>query len=51
MLFLPQDEGTFHLKNEAKQVLTELGSESAQSLYWRDMWAFVTIKGGNCSIA
>lgn len=46
LVFAIKDEGTFHLKNEAKQVLTELGSESAQSLYWRDMWAFVTIKGG-----
>ena len=43
---LLQDEGTFQLKGAARKYLTELGSTEAESLNWRDTWAFITIKGG-----
>ena len=30
----------------ARQVLAGMGSEMANTLKWRDMWAFITVKGG-----
>ena len=42
-----QDEGTFQMKTTARDVLKRLGSSKANDLNWRDMWAFVTIKGGH----
>lgn len=47
IIFAIQDEGTFHLKEKARQALTDMGSEYVRSLNWRDTWAFVTIKGGS----
>lgn len=41
-----QDEGSFHLKETAKNVLKSLGSQVAPFLSWRDMWTFVGKKGG-----
>lgn len=41
-----QDEGSFHLKDTAKNVLKSLGSQVAPFLSWRDMWTFVGKKGG-----
>uniref|UniRef100_A0A8D0KJW5 Alpha-1,3-mannosyl-glycoprotein 2-beta-N-acetylglucosaminyltransferase n=1 Tax=Salvator merianae TaxID=96440 RepID=A0A8D0KJW5_SALMN len=40
------DEGSFHLKDTAKNLLKSLGSQIAASLSWRDMWTFVGKKGG-----
>lgn len=40
-----KDEGTFHLKQAARDMLARLGSKRSQQIGWRDMWAFVTIKG------
>jgi len=40
-----KDEGTFHLKQAARDMLRRLGSKRSQHIGWRDMWAFVTIKG------
>lgn len=45
LVFAIKDEGTFQLQDAAKLLLTGLGSELVQSLHWRDMWAFVCIKG------
>jgi len=42
-----QDEGSFELRNEARQQLAQLGSDWAMELGWRDMWAFIAKKGGN----
>lgn len=44
-----QDEGSFHLKDTAKNVLKSLGSQVAPFLSWRDMWTFVGKKGGESS--
>ena len=40
-----KDEGTFHLKQAAREMLGRLGSKRSPNIGWRDMWAFVTIKG------
>ena len=40
-----QDEGTFQLKQPARDLLKRLGSKRAQVIGWRDMWAMVTQKG------
>jgi len=40
-----KDEGTFHLKQAARDMLRRLGSKRSQQIGWRDMWAFVAIKG------
>uniref|UniRef100_A0A3P9JZN3 Protein O-linked-mannose beta-1,2-N-acetylglucosaminyltransferase n=1 Tax=Oryzias latipes TaxID=8090 RepID=A0A3P9JZN3_ORYLA len=46
LIFTIKDEGTFHLKNAAKNLLKGLGSQASLSLNWRDMWTLVTKKGG-----
>nr|XP_006014034.2 PREDICTED: protein O-linked-mannose beta-1,2-N-acetylglucosaminyltransferase 1-like [Latimeria chalumnae] len=46
LIFTVKDEGSFHLKDAAKNVLKDLGSQIASSLSWRDMWTFVVKKGG-----
>lgn len=46
IIFAIKDEGSFQLKQTARNVLKQLGSEQAESLNWRDMWAFITIKKG-----
>ena len=43
---IPQDEGTFHLKDAAKNLLKTLGSQVSLNLSWRDMWTLVVKKGG-----
>ncbi|KAG9461019.1 hypothetical protein GDO78_018435 [Eleutherodactylus coqui] len=48
LIFTVKDEGSFHLKDTAKNLLKSLGSQVAAGLGWRDMWAFVVKKGGNC---
>uniref|UniRef100_A0AAZ3PI11 Alpha-1,3-mannosyl-glycoprotein 2-beta-N-acetylglucosaminyltransferase n=1 Tax=Oncorhynchus tshawytscha TaxID=74940 RepID=A0AAZ3PI11_ONCTS len=40
------DEGTFHLKESAKNLLKGLGSQAGLNLSWRDMWTLVVKKGG-----
>lgn len=45
-MFLLQDEGSFQMKQPARDLLQLLGSERAKSLNWRDMWAMVTVKHG-----
>ncbi|XP_051563226.1 protein O-linked-mannose beta-1,2-N-acetylglucosaminyltransferase 1-like [Myxocyprinus asiaticus] len=46
LIFTIKDEGTFHLKDAAKNLLKGLGSQVAVTLSWRDMWTLVVIKGG-----
>lgn len=45
-VFALQDEGTFHLKDAAKNLLKSLGSQVSLNLSWRDMWTLVVKKGG-----
>ncbi|RUS90151.1 hypothetical protein EGW08_002118, partial [Elysia chlorotica] len=47
LVFAVKDEGSFQLKKPARDFLTSLGSEEIANIWYRDMWAFVTIKGGN----
>uniref|UniRef100_A0A6I8NWN5 Protein O-linked-mannose beta-1,2-N-acetylglucosaminyltransferase 1 n=1 Tax=Ornithorhynchus anatinus TaxID=9258 RepID=A0A6I8NWN5_ORNAN len=47
LIFTIKDEGSFHLKEPAKALLSSLGSQLASALNWRDMWAFVGKKGGD----
>lgn len=46
VLLSSQDEGTFHLKDAAKNLLKGLGSRVSLTLSWRDMWTLVVKKGG-----
>ncbi|XP_023194747.1 protein O-linked-mannose beta-1,2-N-acetylglucosaminyltransferase 1 [Xiphophorus maculatus] len=46
LIFTVKDEGTFHLKDAAKNLLKSLGSQAALGLSWRDMWTLVVKKGG-----
>ncbi|KAM6921662.1 LOW QUALITY PROTEIN: protein O-linked-mannose beta-1,2-N-acetylglucosaminyltransferase 1 [Xenentodon cancila] len=46
LIFTIKDEGTFHLKDAAKNLLKSLGSQVSVSLSWRDMWTLVVKKGG-----
>ncbi|XP_068245116.1 protein O-linked-mannose beta-1,2-N-acetylglucosaminyltransferase 1-like [Palaemon carinicauda] len=41
-----KDEGTFQMKSGGRDALRRLGSNHAYKLGWRDMWAFVGVKGG-----
>lgn len=45
-----QDEGTFHLKDAAKNLLKSLGSQVSLNLSWRDMWTLVVKKGGRAAL-
>ncbi|XP_017291285.1 protein O-linked-mannose beta-1,2-N-acetylglucosaminyltransferase 1 isoform X2 [Kryptolebias marmoratus] len=46
LIFTIKDEGTFHLKDAARNLLKTLGSQASLSLSWRDMWTLVVKKGG-----
>jgi len=46
IIFAIKDEGTFQMKQAAREMLKRLGSKKAQIIGWRDMWAAVTQKGG-----
>ncbi|CAH1773117.1 unnamed protein product [Owenia fusiformis] len=46
IIFTVKDEGSFQMKTTARELLKSLGSDKAQVIGWRDMWAMVTIKGG-----
>ncbi|KAF3835559.1 hypothetical protein F7725_028117 [Dissostichus mawsoni] len=41
LIFTIKDEGTFHLKDAAKNLLKTLGSQVSLNLSWRDMWTLV----------
>uniref|UniRef100_A0AAZ3QN50 Protein O-linked-mannose beta-1,2-N-acetylglucosaminyltransferase n=1 Tax=Oncorhynchus tshawytscha TaxID=74940 RepID=A0AAZ3QN50_ONCTS len=45
LIFTIKDEGTFHLKESAKNLLKGLGSQAGLNLSWRDMWTLVVKKG------
>uniref|UniRef100_A0A1B6DHI8 Protein O-linked-mannose beta-1,2-N-acetylglucosaminyltransferase n=2 Tax=Clastoptera arizonana TaxID=38151 RepID=A0A1B6DHI8_9HEMI len=45
IIFAIKDEGTFQMKQPARDLLHRLGSHRAQMISWRDMWAMVTQKG------
>ena len=44
-----QDEGSFQMKRPARELLRDMGSDKAETLSWRDMWAMVTVKAGTCT--
>ncbi|XP_012936070.1 protein O-linked-mannose beta-1,2-N-acetylglucosaminyltransferase 1 [Aplysia californica] len=46
LVFAIKDEGTFQLKGPAREFLKSLGSVEVTGLGYRDMWAFVAVKGG-----
>ncbi|KAK2161829.1 hypothetical protein NP493_1555g00009 [Ridgeia piscesae] len=46
LIFTIKDEGSFQMKPPAREVLSQLGSDQAQTLGWRDTWVMITIKGG-----
>ncbi|KAK5615686.1 Protein O-linked-mannose beta-1,2-N-acetylglucosaminyltransferase 1 [Crenichthys baileyi] len=46
LIFTIKDEGTFHLKDAAKNLLKSFGSQASLNLSWRDMWTLVVKKGG-----
>ncbi|XP_046405731.1 protein O-linked-mannose beta-1,2-N-acetylglucosaminyltransferase 1-like isoform X2 [Ischnura elegans] len=46
IVFAIKDEGTFQMKQPARDLLKRLGSKRAQVIGWRDMWAMVIHKGG-----
>ena len=46
IIFTIKDEGTFQMKQAARDLLKRLGSKRVSHLGWRDMWAMVTVKGG-----
>nr|CAD7461647.1 unnamed protein product [Timema tahoe] len=45
IIFAIKDEGTFQMKQPARELLKRLGSKRADVIGWRDMWAMVTQKG------
>ncbi|UXI18085.1 RING finger protein 165-like [Sarcoptes scabiei] len=44
LIFTIKDEGSFQLKQTARDLLQRLGSRHAQKIGWRDMWAMVVRK-------
>ncbi|XP_074595619.1 protein O-linked-mannose beta-1,2-N-acetylglucosaminyltransferase 1-like isoform X2 [Brevipalpus obovatus] len=46
IIFAIKDEGTFQMKQAARDLLRRLGSKRVHHLGWRDMWAMVVQKGG-----
>ena len=49
IIFAIKDEGTFQMKQPARDLLKKLGSTKGQTIAWRDMWAMVCRKGGSSS--
>ncbi|XP_050425936.1 protein O-linked-mannose beta-1,2-N-acetylglucosaminyltransferase 1-like [Adelges cooleyi] len=45
VIFAIKDEGSFHLRENARKIIKDLGSNKFQILSWRDMWAMVVQKG------
>ncbi|XP_013781473.2 protein O-linked-mannose beta-1,2-N-acetylglucosaminyltransferase 1-like [Limulus polyphemus] len=46
IIFTIKDEGTFQMKQPARDLMKRLGSKKSHGIGWRDMWAMVTQKGG-----
>ncbi|XP_064477377.1 protein O-linked-mannose beta-1,2-N-acetylglucosaminyltransferase 1-like isoform X1 [Ornithodoros turicata] len=46
LIFTIKDEGTFQMKQPARDLLKRLGSKKSHVIGWRDMWTMVTQKGG-----
>lgn len=46
LIFTIKDEGTFQMKQPARDLLKRLGSKKSHVISWRDMWGMVTQKGG-----
>ena len=46
IILVIKDEGTFQMKQSARDVLKRLGSKRFGQIGWRDMWAMATQKGG-----
>ena len=48
IIFLPkQDEGTNNLESDVRSYIAKLGSGYANTVGWRDMWAFVFQRNSN----
>lgn len=45
IVFAIKDEGTFQMKQAARDLLKRLGSKRSHQIGWRDMWALVVRKG------
>lgn len=45
IIFAIKDEGTFYMKQQAKDLLHKLGSTKSHLIGWRDMWAMICQKG------
>ncbi|ELU12459.1 hypothetical protein CAPTEDRAFT_154180 [Capitella teleta] len=45
IIFAIKDEGSFQMKQQARELLQQLGSQHSASLGWRDTWAMVIHKG------
>ena len=45
IVFAIKDEGTFQMKQPARELIARFGSNYAKIVGWRDMWAMVAIKG------
>lgn len=46
IIFAIKDEGTFQMKQAARDLLKRLGSKKSNTIGWRDMWAMATQKNG-----
>ncbi|XP_076347188.1 protein O-linked-mannose beta-1,2-N-acetylglucosaminyltransferase 1-like [Tachypleus tridentatus] len=46
IIFTIKDEGTFQMKQPARDLIKRLGSKKSHVIGWRDMWTMVTQKGG-----
>lgn len=45
IIFAVKDEGTFQMKQAARDLLKRMGSKRSFQIGWRDMWCFVVRKG------
>lgn len=45
IIFAIKDEGTFQMKQAARDLLRRMGSKRAGQIGWRDMWSMVVRKG------
>lgn len=50
LVFAIKDEGTFQMKQAARELLRRLGSERSSTIGWRDMWTLVVRKGDGKSL-
>jgi len=47
LIFAVLDEGSFQLKDAARNLLTLLGSQKMHNFGWRDMWVMITVKAAS----